>query len=375
MDLGCTKPLGGLNVPGQVQPVPRPTMSIGSLMLDLEGLEPTPDELELLRHPVVGGVILFTRNYQSPEQLAALTDAIHRQQDPPLLVAVDQEGGRVQRFRDGFARLPAAAWYGQLLEHHPRRGRQVCERAGWLMAAELRSLGVDFSFAPVLDLGGETSEVIGDRAFAPTPHWVADLARHWMQGVHQAGMAAVGKHFPGHGRVRADSHTELPEDPRSLRQLLEEDLVPFARLIDAGLEAMMPAHVRYPQVDPRPAGFSSRWLKDILRERLGFQGAIFSDDLSMGAAQEAGDYLARAQDALAAGCDMVLVCNNRPGALAVVDGLAQYQNPASELRLLRMHGRHPINRDDLHQDARWQEALHLLARWEQDPSLWLPLDS
>jgi beta-N-acetylhexosaminidase len=348
-------------------------MTIGPLMLDLEGPEPTPEELELLRHPVVGGVILFARNYQSPEQLLRLTELIHGRRQPQLLVAVDQEGGRVQRFREGFTRLPPAGWYGRLFQRHPQHGRRVCEQAGWLMAMELRSLGVDFSFAPVLDLDIGVSQVIGDRAFGAQPQLVTDLARHWLRGVHEAGMAGVGKHFPGHGQVIADSHQELPEYPRRLRDMLGADLLPFERLIQSGLEAIMPAHVRYPRVDALPAGFSACWLKEILRGDLGFQGVIFSDDLSMGAAETAGGYGERAKAALAAGCDMVLVCNRRAGALEVLEALRNYDDPAAHLRLLRMHGRRAVSRDALHLDPRWKEAVRLVAEMDADAGLSLDL--
>jgi len=344
-------------------------MSIGPLMVDLEGLELTPEERGLLRQPAVGGVILFARNFQSPQQLTALTGEIRRVRDPHLLIAVDQEGGRVQRFRDGFTPLPPAAWYGHRYRERPAEARRVCERAGWLMAAELRCVGVDFSFAPVLDLDRGVSQVIGDRAFADRPQVVAELAQAWMRGVHAAGMPAVGKHFPGHGAVRADSHLELPTDERPLAELLMEDLVPFERLIGAGLEAIMPAHVLYPQVDDRPAGFSARWLRDILRTRLGFQGIIFSDDLSMGAAQVAGGYGERARAALAAGCDMVLACNNRAGALEVAEALADYDDPAAHLRMLHMHARHELSRSALHLDPRWHEAVAALASPEQEGDL------
>ena len=344
-------------------------MTLGPLMLDLEGKELTREERELLRHPVVGGVILFARNYHSPEQLGRLTVEIHGLRDPRLLIAVDQEGGRVQRFREGFTPLPAAAWYGAMYRKNPGNGRKVCELAGWLMAAELRSAGVDFSFAPVLDLDVGVSEVIGDRAFADRPVAVADLARAWMRGAHAAGMPVVGKHFPGHGKVRADSHLELPVDRRTLQELLIEDLVPFERLIDAGMEAVMPAHVLYPHVDDKPAGFSARWLREILRKQLGFQGIVFSDDLSMGAAQVAGGYGERALAALEAGCDMVLACNNRKGAEAVLDALGGFDDPAGHLRMLRMHGRHGITRDGLHLDPRWHEAVNTLAEPGEEESL------
>jgi beta-N-acetylhexosaminidase len=348
-------------------------MSIGPVMLDLEGLEPTADELEMLRHPAVGGVILFSRNYRDPEQLQRLTARIHGARDPHLLVAVDQEGGRVQRFREGFTRLPPAARFGELYRQDPKRALRLCEQAGWLMATELRASGLDFSFAPVLDVDSGISEVIGDRAFGPRNMQVADLAAAWMRGCHAAGMAAVGKHFPGHGGVRADSHLELPEDGRSLAELEMEDLLPFQRLIGAGLEAIMPAHVVYSRVDARPAGFSALWLRDILRRRLGFQGVIFSDDLNMAAARQGGGFAERARAALQAGCDMVLVCNNPRGAAEVLDELRDYSEPAAHLRMVRMHGRQKLNRERMHLDPAWHRAVQALSDAFDNPDPQLDL--
>jgi beta-N-acetylhexosaminidase len=343
-------------------------MTIGPLMLDLEGLTLKAEERELLRHPLVGGVILFARNYQSPEQVLELTGQIKSVREPRLLIAVDQEGGRVQRFREGFTRLPPAAWLGERHRVDAKQARWLCEQIAWLAASELRAVGVDFNFAPVLDLRCEISEVIGDRAFAEQPWRVAELGQAWMRGSHAAGMAVVGKHFPGHGMVRADSHRELPVDDRALAELLMEDLLPFERLIGLGLEAMMPAHVLYPSVDNQPAGFSRRWLKDILRTRLGFQGVIFSDDLSMEAASVGGGYGERAQAALAAGCDMVLACNNRHGALEVLRALEGFEDPAAHLRMLRMYGKQPLTREQLHLHPRWREALGALADFDEGNS-------
>jgi beta-N-acetylhexosaminidase len=343
------------------------------VLLDLEGTELTAEERELLRHPAVGGVILFARNYQDPGQVAALTSAIHALREPRLLIAVDQEGGRVQRFRAGFTRLPPAGRFGAMHRHQPQRARQAAERVGWLMAAELRAVGVDFSFAPVLDLDRGVSRVIGDRAFAHGVNAVSDLAAAWMAGVHAAGMAAVGKHFPGHGGIAADSHLELPVDGRSLADLTVEDLVPFARLIDHGLEAIMPAHVVYPRIDPQPAGFSRFWLGEVLRGRLGFQGVVFSDDLNMAAAGAGGDYRERAKAGLAAGCDMLLVCNNRPAAVETVAALHDHDDPAALLRLLRMHGRGGRDLDGLRLDPSYQLALHEVGAMEELASLDLDL--
>lgn len=344
-------------------------MTLGPVMLDLTGLELTGEEVDLLRHPAVGGVILFSRNYQSIEQLQALCLAIHQLRQPPLLIAVDQEGGRVQRFREGFTRLPPAAWFGQMHQRHAASARHAAERIGWLMAMELRLVGVDFSFAPVLDLDRGLNSVIGDRAFAAKPGAVADLARAWMAGVHAAGMAAVGKHFPGHGGVAVDSHESLPVDEREFEDIWNQDLAPFHRLIDTGLEAVMPAHLVYPRVDPRLAGFSKTWLQQVLRQRLGFQGAIFSDDLSMGATLGEGGYPERAHLALGAGCDMVLVCNNRAGAVEVVQSLQDYQDPVAHTRTLRMHGRHQVTPDQLLRHPYRLEGLRILSRFDSPTPL------
>jgi len=332
-------------------------MSLGPVMLDVQGLELLPEERERLKHPLVGGVILFSRNYQSPEQIEALVRDIHAQREPQLLVAVDHEGGRVQRFRDGFTTLPPIRELGRIHDENPKRARRLAETSGWLMATELRAIGVDFSFAPVLDLDRGVSRVIGDRAFHSHPETVADLAHAYMVGMHQAGMAAVGKHFPGHGAVEADSHLALPVDGRKLVDIQSEDMVPFERMIHYGLEGIMPAHVVFSRVDSLPAGFSSIWLRRILREQLGFQGVIFSDDLSMEGAKVAGDVVARAKMALSAGCDMVLVCNDPVAAVELLDGLGRHDNPAALLRLARMHGRHPVNRSDLLADSGYREAV------------------
>jgi beta-N-acetylhexosaminidase len=328
-------------------------------MLDVAGTELTAEERERLRHPLTGGVILFSRNYSAPEQLTALVRDIHGLREPRLLVAVDHEGGRVQRFRDQFTALPPVRGLGVAYDENPKRALRLSESLGWLMAVELRAVDVDFSFAPVLDLDRGVSGVIGDRAFHRHPETVADLAHAWMRGMSRAGMAAVGKHFPGHGGCAADSHLTLPVDKREYADIAAEDLVPFERMVHYGLPAVMPAHVLYPRVDLQPAGFSSFWLKEVLRGRLGFQGVIFSDDLSMGGARGAGDVVARARAALAAGCDMVLLCNDSAAADTLLDAFGPYDDPVAHLRLVRMHGRHDVDRVQLASDRTYRDAVQL----------------
>lgn len=319
-------------------------------MLDVEGTATTTEERERLRHPAAGGVILFRRNYESPTQIAELVATI-RSIRPELLVAVDHEGGRVQRFRDGFTRLPPAARYGSLNDP------DLAEKAGWLMAAELRAVAVDFSFAPVLDVESGISQVIGDRAFGTEPDTVTRLAAAFVRGMRRAGMAAVGKHFPGHGGVAEDSHLALPVDMRPLSELEQRDLLPFRALLAAGLKGIMPAHVIYERIDPRPAGFSAYWIQEMLRGQYGYTGAIFSDDLSMAGAAYAGGPVDRARLALEAGCDMVLVCNAPGAAAEVLDALSGLPpDPARTARLEPMRGRFPIDREALLASAEWRDA-------------------
>ena len=338
-------------------------MSLGPIMLDLVGLEISPEERDVLTHPLVGGVILFSRNYESPEQLQHLVSEIHNLREPHLLVAVDHEGGRVQRFRQGFSEFPPAAVFGKIYDEDRKRGKRLAESCGWLMAVELRALGIDFSFAPVLDLDFGISTVIGDRAFHRKPDAVADLAQSYMMGMRRAGMVATGKHFPGHGAIAADSHIDMPVDEREFEEIYRHDVVPFGKLIRAGLGAIMPAHVIYPAVDEKPACFSSLWLKEVLRERMGFQGVIFSDDLTMKGAHVMGDIVERGVAAMAAGCDMVLVCNQPEEAVQLIDGLGKrdetQDDPVSHVRLARMHERHNINRDELLRDPKWKEAVRI----------------
>lgn len=339
-------------------------------MLDVAGTVLSEAERQLLRHPAVGGVILFSRNFNSPEQVTALVAEIHALRTPRLLVAVDQEGGRVQRFRDGFTRLPPVRRLGEVHDRDPRRARQLAELSGWLMAAELRAVGIDISFAPVLDLDYGVSTVIGDRAFHREAEVVAELAQAYQRGMEEAGMAATGKHFPGHGAVSADSHLELPIDARPYAELEFADLLPFERLAHQGMKAMMAAHVIYRSCDARAAGFSPFWLRTILRERFGFQGAIFSDDLHMAAAACAGDYPARARAALDAGCDMVLVCNAPDQARRVLEDLGDYHDPAAMMRLVRLHGRgEVIGLPALQAREEWRIAVEAVRACDPEPLL------
>jgi beta-N-acetylhexosaminidase len=344
-------------------------MSLGPLMIDLLGTAMTAEERELLRHPLVGGVILFTRNYVDPEQLGQLVAAIHAERSPPLIVAVDHEGGRVQRFRTGFSILPPARSIGHQFDLDPRAGLELARRMGWLMAAELRAHGVDLSFAPCVDLDYGVSEIIGDRAFHARSDVVGQLAVAYMHGMRDAGMAATAKHFPAHGAVVADSHLTLPVDRRELPDLVD-DLAPYRRMMANGLPAVMVAHVLFPAVDAVPASLSSRWIRDVLRGELRFQGVVFADDLSMGGAAAAyGDIVTRARRALAAGCDMLPVCNNRASVLTLLDRLDVEPEPTSKLRLVRMHGKDGIVREELTSMPEWKRSRELLARCTAAPTL------
>ncbi|MDM9561072.1 beta-N-acetylhexosaminidase [Bordetella petrii] len=330
----------------------------GPVMVDVAGTRLTKEEKQRLRHPLVGGVILFARNFENRRQLCELTRKIHRARGEPLLIAVDHEGGRVQRFRDdGFTPLPAMQALGKVWDRDPLAAMRMATEAGYVLAAELRACGVDLSFTPVLDLDYGVSQVIGTRAFHRDPRVVAMLARALAQGLAQAGMAACGKHFPGHGFVGADSHHEIPVDPRSLERILKDDAAPYAWLGDAVLPAVMPAHVIYPKVDKQPAGFSRRWVQEILRGRLGYDGVVFSDDLTMEGAAVAGDILARAQAALGAGCDMVLVCN-RPDLADDLLSRLEVDHPAESVaRIRRLMPRFAApDWDTLQAESRYQHA-------------------
>jgi len=333
-------------------------MGLGPVMLDVSGTQITAEDEARLLHPLTGGVILFKRNYESPDQLTALTTAIRALRATPLLVAVDHEGGRVQRFREGFTRIPPMRELGRVWDVHPQRARHLAQQSGYVMAAELRGCGVDFSFTPVLDVDYGQSSVIGDRSFHRDPQAISELAHSLLLGLKQGGMHTVGKHFPGHGYVTADSHLAIPVDEREFVDIEQCDMVPFLQMIHFGLTAIMPAHVIYPKVDSRPAGFSPVWLQKILRQQMAFEGCIFSDDLSMEGATVAGNIVQRATVALTAGCDMVVVCNKPESADELLSGLRWEMPVTSRARIIQMHGaHHPVAMAKLHELPQFIKAL------------------
>jgi beta-N-acetylhexosaminidase len=335
------------------------TLQPGPVMLDLEGLQLSLAERKLLADPLTGGVILFARNYHSRAQLRQLIADIRRVR-PHLLLAVDQEGGRVQRFQSGFTRLPAMQRFLQHYRAEPTATLQLLKDTGWLMAAELLAMDIDFSFAPVLDVDDDHCSVVADRSFSSCAEDVAELAGAFIAGMHEAGMAATGKHFPGHGGVKGDSHHVLPVDERSWEAILARDWQPFQALANR-LDAVMPAHIVLSRLDPQPVGFSRFWLQGKLRGELAFQGVIFSDDLSMEGASVGGSYGDRAELALAAGCDMVLVCNNREGALEVIERLKARALPVSQ-RLSAMRKRRNWDWQTLESLPRWHDTRAQLAK-------------
>lgn len=311
-------------------------MAIGPLMLDLEGLEITAVEKDMLQNPLLGGIIFFSRNYASPQQIAELSQAVRETAGQNVLIAVDHEGGRVQRFREGFTAVPPMATIlGK--SKNLEEAKHSAYRWGSLIAIEVQAVGIDFSFAPVLDLGNEISRVIGDRAFSTKVDDVIELGREFIKGMNDFGMAATAKHFPGHGSVEADSHVDIPVDDRPREQIISQDMRVFAELADH-YQAVMPAHVIYPSVDKQPAGFSELWLQDILRNQLNFDGVIFSDDLSMKGAEVVGGYYERAKAAVSAGCDMVLVCNHPKEGLELMEAFDFETDPKSSIRLAKMKG-------------------------------------
>jgi beta-N-acetylhexosaminidase len=343
-------------------------MSLGPLMVDIAGTQLTPEDREVLMHPLVGSVILFTRNYVEPAQLQELVGAIQSLRSPTLLLAVDHEGGRVQRFQRGFSALPPLRRIGQVYDGDAASGLAMARALGWLMATELLACGLDFSFAPCVDLDYGLSKAIGDRAFHARATTVAQLAVAYMHGMRDAGMAATAKHFPGHGAVVADSHLALPVDRRELVDL-DQDLLPYRRLIANALPAVMVAHVLLPAVDAVPASFSRRWIEGVLRQELQFGGLVFADDLSMHAAAAMGDLPLRAERALAAGCDVIPICNDRAGVETVLDRLKVEIDPTSQLRLIRMRGRRQHRFETLDASADWRRAREWLARSLAPPEL------
>ncbi len=335
---------------------------MGPVMIDVQGTSLSQEDKEILQHPLVGGLIFFTRNYHSPEQITELSAQIRNVAKKPLLIAVDHEGGRVQRFRDSFSLIPAMGSLWHMAEENLIRAKLLAKQSGILMALEVQAVGIDISFAPVLDINN-ISDVIGDRSFHREANYVTELAEAFISGLHSVGMKATGKHFPGHGSVKADSHIDLPIDIRSKTDVFQQDLIPFQQLIAKGkVDALMPAHVIFPDVDSQAVGFSRHWLQNILREQLGFNGVIFSDDLSMEGAASVGGYIERAEAAQSAGCDMLLLCNNRQGCIEVLDGANIVTSDESSERLRNLL-KDPQGNDHwstLGRNPKWQQARELL---------------
>lgn len=340
-------------------------------MLDIEGLALSPADRDLLREPAAGGVILFARNFESVEQVTDLVADIRALRRPALIIAVDHEGGRVQRFRDGFTEIPPMRHIGREFDQDRDSGLQIARQAGWIIAAELRAAGIDLCFAPCVDLDWGVSDIIGDRSFHRDPDAVSDLAGAFARGLRSKGMATVAKHFPGHGAVVADSHLKLPVDRRDYGSILD-DMRPYERMMRTGVVAgVMLAHIVYQSIDNLPAGFSEYWIQRELRSRLGFGGAVFCDDLSMKATREYGSMAKRARLSLEAGCDMILVCNDRDAAHQAVNALHDYSNPLSLVRLARLHGTGQQSRKDLLASEEWQEVNALFVKWSERPKLQL----
>ena len=344
-------------------------MSLGPVMLDIEGLLLSPADRDILREPAVGGVILFARNFESVDQVTELVSEIRALRSPALLIAVDHEGGRVQRFREGFTAIPPMRQIGREYDRDRNSGLKAARQAGWIIASELRAAGIDLCFGPCVDLDWGISEIIGNRSFHRKPDAVSELAEAFARGLRSAGMVAIAKHFPGHGAVVADSHIRLPVDRRGY-DLLLDDMRPYERMLSTGVVAgVMLAHIVYREIDDMPAGFSTYWIQRELRSRLGFGGAVFCDDLSMKATAEYGSMGGRARLALDAGCDMILVCNDRAAALQTVDALNDYSNPLSLVRLARLHGTGQQLRGSLQASEEWQAANALFVDWSTPPQL------
>jgi len=340
---------------------------MGPIMLDVHGTSLTPEDKELLQHPLVGGLILFTRNFESVEQLTTLNNQIRAAAGRDILIAVDHEGGRVQRFREGFSLIPAMGSLFDKTQKDIEKAKVLAVQCGFLMATEVQACNIDISFAPVLDING-ISEVIGDRAFGTQPDVIIALASAFIDGMHLAGMKATGKHFPGHGSVRADSHIDLPVDYRQKSDIEALDLLPFKQLIQQNkIDALMPAHIIFPEVDAQSVGFSPYWLQTILREQLGFNGVIFSDDLSMEGASCAGGFIERAEAAQQAGCDMLLLCNNRAGCIEVIDKANIVIDEVSHQRIQALLKPElqskQLGFSQLSQNTQWQNAKRVLQQF------------
>ena len=331
----------------------------GPVVADVVGLTLGDEDRGRLRHPAAGAVILFARNYENPEQLRLLVEDIERQREPALPVCVDHEGGRVQRFREGFTKIMPMRELGRLWDRDREKAKEAAKAVAYVIGAELGAHGLDFSFAPVLDLDYGGSSVIGDRALHFDPNAVGALAAAIVQGFADAGMGAVGKHFPGHGFALADTHHDVARDERPLAEIMRKDIAPYRAAFEAGLAAVMPAHVIYPQCDAEPAGYSKYWLQDVLRGKLGFDGLIFSDDLSMAGASAVGGPPERARAALAAGCDMVLLCNNPEGQKQLMDSLGELPMAKPErLDRMRKQGGRDLRKSVAYREA--QETLTAL---------------
>ena len=334
--------------------------TIGCLVMDVQGTELTAEERELISHPLVGGVILFARNYQSRSQLKTLTRAIRQAKQTPLLIMADQEGGRVQRFRDEFTRMPPMGYFGEQYAINPQETLQLLSDSAWLLAQELISVGVDLSLGPVLDLNRGLNTVIGNRSFGESSEKVIALAQAFSLGLAQAGMAATGKHFPGHGHVHVDSHVGLPVDERSYEEVKRTDLQPFITLIQSGIPAILAAHIVFPAIDSLPAGFSKRWLRDILRGELNFTGTILSDDLHMEGANISADYADRVLAAREAGCDFALVCNYRAGVIAALDKVPAALHQVARDKWQPLYVQHKDLNDTYQTEPRWQKIHSLI---------------
>ncbi len=332
--------------------------SLGPVVLDIQGVELLAEEKEILGHPQVSGLILFTRNFEDSKQIRELVASI-RDVRADLIICVDHEGGRVQRFRKDFTVLPAMQSLGVLYQNDPQKAELYSQEMGWLMASELLAHDIDVSFAPILDLDESFSDIIGDRAFSNDPDIVITLAGAFINGMHEAGMTATGKHFPGHGGVKADSHLELPVDERSLEALEQRDIIPYKKLLGQ-LDAVMSAHIQFPAVDEALVSFSPFWIKEYLKNTMAYQGLVFSDDLTMEGAAGVGGYDQRAKLALEAGCDVVLVCNNAPGAVTVIESLEAEKSRYQTRSLSALKGRKREEFSLLKHDVRWKSALEIV---------------